>query len=146
MSAAAAELGCPFCSFHCKPEDVFCERCMGNLLPASAWANEAPLVGDGSERAFVLNRIEECEVSEGEALEIVQAKLITDGCLISDFRFSVMQYAGSSVESRYTPWPEEEGWSIWVQHDLVYRGLIQAGGTVVCVIRRTGNSYWQRLP
>jgi hypothetical protein len=135
---------CPYCSVACEPADLFCERCKANLLPEPDEEQERQAEPD---KELLARCIDVWQISESEALAIVREEMLAEGRRIEDFHFSVSPYSAGSNNALYlTPWPYENGWCVWVVHDWIHRGLIQAGGSFAFVNGRTGKTHWRPLP
>ncbi len=135
---------CPYCSFRCSPEDLFCERCKTNLLPMSA-ATQSEM--DVAPKPVPVGKPKRDQLlTEQEALELVQDELLAEGRRLDDFHLSVSRYDAGSLDAALTPWPDKGGWAVWVRHDWIERRLIQAGGSCAYINPETGDTHWVRFP
>jgi len=104
---------------------------MANLLPAPA----APPTdaADMPKLVYVKKSKRQHPVTEHEAMAMVQDELRAEGRRLGDFHLSVTRYDRGSLSAELTTWPEDAGWQVWVLHDWIVQGLMQAGGSAAFI-------------
>lgn len=85
-------------------------------------------------------------MTESEVLELVRNHLVADGLAWADYHITPRFYPAGSFHAQLSPWPDENIWWVSVEHDLIHRGLITSGGSLVFINCRTGEIDWSRLP